>query len=99
MDKIVLGQLIEAEIEAKSAWEADGLLDELERRAVEVLVSPNLTETMLLNAACLVERAREAEFDEVVAALAEAHAGRLIFNYVGPLPPYSFVNLAFAAEG
>lgn len=97
-EKIALGQLTEAEIAAKSDWEADGVLDILAPHAVDVLVSPNLNETMLLNAAFLVERAREPEFDADVAAFGEAQAGRLIVHYVGPLPPYSFVNLAFQAE-
>jgi len=99
MEKITLGQMIEAEIEQRSQWEADSVLEALEPVAVEALVSPNLKDIMLLNAAFLVERAREEEFDGAVAALAEARAGRLIFNYVGPLPPYSFINLAFGAEG
>jgi len=99
MEKITLGQLTESEIEQKSTWEADAVLDVLERHAVEVLVSDNLGDTMLLNSAFLVERARESEFDGAVSALAEANAGRLVFNYVGPLPPYSFINLAFGAEG
>lgn len=99
MEKLALGQLTESEMDQKSEWEAQGVLDVLEQHAVEVLVSPNLSDTMLLNAAFLVERAREEEFDGVVNALAEAHAGRLVFNYVGPLPPYSFVNLAFGTEG
>lgn len=98
-EKITLGQLTEAEIEIKSAWEADGVLDVLEQHAVDLLVSPNLNDTMLLNAAFLVERQHEEEFDGAVFGLAEAQAGRLIFNYVGPLPPYSFINLAFEAEG
>jgi len=97
MEKLTLGQLTEAEIELKSEWEADGVLEVLEPQAVEVLVSPNLKDTMLLNAAFLVERAREEEFDEAVNALAQAHAERLVFSYVGPLPPYSFINLAFGA--
>jgi hypothetical protein len=98
-EKITLGQLTEAEIELKSNWEADGVLDVLSQYAVEVLLSPNLSDTMLLNAGFLVERSREAEFDAAVAAIAEAQAGRLVLHYVGPLPPYSFVNLAFQAEG
>ncbi len=97
--KINLGQLTEAEIELKSQWEAEGLLSILEPRAVDVLVSPNLNEIMLLNAAFLVERAREAEFDDVMNQIACAQSGRLIFRYVGPLPPYSFINLVFEAEG
>jgi len=99
VDRITLGQLTEAEIERKSASEAEALLDSLEPMAVEGLVIPNLSDTMLLNGAFLVERARETEFDDAVRAAAEAHEGRLIFNYVGPLPPYSFINLALDRDG
>lgn len=97
-ERITLGQLIEAEIESKSEWESDGVLDFLEPHAVELLVSPNLTNTMVVNAAFLVDRAREQEFDDAVAVLAAEQSGRLIFNYVGPLAPYSFVNLVFGTE-
>jgi len=97
-ESIALGQLIEREIELKSQWEADAVLDALDPVAVEILVSPNLSDTMALNAACLVERAREPEFDNAVAALAQERGGRLVFHYVGPLPPYSFINLAFEAK-
>jgi hypothetical protein len=99
IEKITLGQLTEAEIEIKSAWEADAVLDILEQHSVDLLVSPNLSDMMLLNAAFLVEREREEEFDSAVYGLGAAHAGRLVFNYVGPLPPYSFINLAFEADG
>jgi hypothetical protein len=97
--KISLGQLTEAEIEDKSAWEADRVLEVLEPLAVEILVSPNLGETMLLNASCLVERAKEREFDQAMAVISEANAQRLVFSYVGPLPPYSFIDLVFSPEG
>jgi hypothetical protein len=99
MEKITLGQLTQTEIDLKSEWEAEGALDVLAPYAIEVVQAPNLTETMLLNAAFLVERSREAEFDAVVTAFGEAQAGRLILHYVGPLPPYSFINLAFEPEG
>lgn len=98
VESIALGQLTQTEMELKSAWEADAVLEALDPIAVDVLVSPNLNDTMLLNAACLVERAREHEFDGAVSALADARAGRMIFNYVGPLPPYSFIHLAFEAK-
>lgn len=97
--RITLGQLTEAEIQAKSQWEAERVLDVLEQHAVDLQVTPNLSDTMLLNAAFLVERAREQDFDDAVFSLGEAQVGRLIFNYVGPLPPYSFINLAFRSEG
>ena len=99
VDKIALGQLTEAEIARKSEWEAGLVLEALESLAIEGLVGGNLSDTMLLNAAFLVERAREEEFDGAVSSLADARAGRMVFNYVGPLPPYSFINLAFDPEG
>ena len=98
VEQIQLGQLTETEIQLKSEWEADGLLEALEPLSVEVLVNANLTDTMLLNASFLVERAREPEFDEAMNALAAAQAGRFVFTYVGPLPPYSFIDLAFDGE-
>ena len=98
-EKIALGQLTEAEIALKSEWEADQLLITLEQHAVDLLVTPNLGDTMLLNAAFMVKRTHEDEFDGAVFGLGAAHAGRLIFNYVGPLPPYSFINLVFQPEG
>ena len=96
--RITLGQLAEAEMELKSTWEADGILDVLEQHAVDLRVSANLTDSMLLNAAFLVERSRETDFDGAVYGLGEAQLGRLVFNYVGPLPPYSFIDLAFEAH-
>jgi gas vesicle protein GvpL/GvpF len=98
-EKLALGQLTETEIELKSEWEADGLLDVLQEHAVDVLVNANMSDIMVLNAAFLVEREHEDEFDGAIYGLAEAHKGRLLFSYVGPLPPYSFINLAFESEG
>lgn len=96
--KITLGQLTQAEIELKSEWEAERIIEALSPLAVDVLTSPNLTDTMLLSAAFLVERARESEFDRAVNEIGEANAGRLVFSYVGPLPAYSFIDIAFGME-
>ena len=92
-ERIELGELTEAAINFKHEVERDALMDALEPLAVESRVNQNFMEMMILNAAFLVERAREAEFDECVQALGERHAGRLIFQYVGPLPPYEFVEV------
>jgi hypothetical protein len=56
-------------------------------------VNKNLSDMMLLNAAFLVDKSQEQAFDARVQALGEAQAGRQIFQYVGPLPPYNFVDL------
>jgi len=50
-------------------------------------------EAMILNRSYLVEKAREPRFDAAMNRLGEAYEGDLTFRYIGPLPPYSFVDL------
>ncbi|WNZ63762.1 GvpL/GvpF family gas vesicle protein [Myxococcus sp. MxC21-1] len=47
---------------------------------------------MLLNAAFLVERARQESFEEKVRSLA-ARADTYSFRFTGPWAPYSFVDV------
>jgi hypothetical protein len=47
----------------------------------------------LLNASFLIEKSRESEFKEQVYKLDARFQGKMNFKYVGPLPPYNFVNL------
>lgn len=47
----------------------------------------------ILNASFLIEKSREAEFKEEVCRLDSKFQGKVNFKYVGPLPPYNFVNL------
>jgi len=53
---------------------------------------------MVLNTSFLVDREQIEVFDADVQRLGEAHAERLVFHYVGPLPPYSFVNINVSWE-
>jgi len=53
---------------------------------------------MLLNAAFLVDKSQEQAFDATVQALREAQGERQIFQYVGPLPPYNFVDIELRWE-
>ena len=56
-------------------------------------MNDNLSDMMLRNAAFLVDKSQEQAFDAKVHALGEAQAGRQIFQYLGPLPPYTFVDI------
>jgi hypothetical protein len=92
-ERVQLGELTAASIQRKSEAEAASLLEALQPLAVETRVNENQTDMMLLNAAFLVDKTRIEEFDATVQDLGEAQAGRMIFQYVGPLPPYSFVDV------
>jgi hypothetical protein len=97
-ERIPLGERVAAAIQHKSEAEAASLLDALEPLAVKTRVNDNLSDMMLLNAAFLVDKIQEQAFDAKVQVLGEAQAGRQIFQYVGPLPPYNFVDIRLQWE-
>jgi len=47
----------------------------------------------LLNASFLIDKSRESEFKEQVYKLDSQFQGKVNFKYVGPMPPYNFVDL------
>jgi hypothetical protein len=92
-EMIELGRMVAEALEAKRRAEGEAILGALSPLAVEVRSGRLLGEKMILNAAFLVDREREAEFDNRVGGLGEAGASRLLFRYVGPVPPFNFVQL------
>ena len=97
-EQIELGQLAGESIASKSDLEAQAILDVLEPGAVDARFNRLLTDMMVLNAAFLVEKTQLGAFDELVNNLAATEAGRLIFRYAGPIPPYHFVDLILSWE-
>jgi len=61
--------------------------------AVEAQLNDPKEVKNILNASFLIERSKESEFKEEVYRLDSQYQGEVNFKYVGPLPPYSFVNL------
>jgi hypothetical protein len=92
-ERVRLGERVAAALQRKSEAEAAALLDALAPLAVETRVNDNLGEMMFLNAAFLVDKSQEQAFDARVQALGAAQAERQIFRYLGPLPPYTFVDI------
>ncbi|WP_026694728.1 GvpL/GvpF family gas vesicle protein [Peribacillus kribbensis] len=56
------------------------------------------SEKMLLNAAFLVERNKESEFDQKINELYEKWKDKVEFNYSGPWPAYNFINIRLKVE-
>ena len=92
-DRIRLGELVEAELKARRAADADAVLARLRPAAERTQVNATIADHMVVNAAFLVERAREAEFDAAVRALDADMGHRLLIKCVGPVAPYNFVNV------
>jgi len=98
LDRIQLGELTDAAIADKRERDGDALLTALLPLAVDSRTNRLLTDMMILNVSFLVERDRIQAFDAEVQRLGELHADRLVFQYVGPLPAYSFVNISVSWE-
>jgi hypothetical protein len=92
-DRIRLGEMVEAAMGKKRDEDAEKILTSLRPLVYKTHVNKVITDRMVLNAAFLMNRDREPEFDQVVQQLDAEMSRRLIFKYVGPVPPYNFVNI------
>jgi hypothetical protein len=95
--RMEIGRMVEAALQKeKEIYEKD-ILDTLSPLAVEVKTNNSYYELMLINAAFLVEKHKEAEFDQKVQEFDARYGNKIKFKYVGT-PPFNFVNLIIKPE-
>jgi hypothetical protein len=92
-ERIRLGGMVKEALERRRSAEAAAILAPLRRIACRAVENPVTMDRMVVNVAFLVEREREKEFDQAVDCLDREHGQRVTFRYVGPVPPYNFVNI------
>lgn len=90
---IALGRIVKEALERKRREEADRFLAPLRRLAERVRENDTLLDRIIFNAAFLVDRRRRPEYDQAVDRLEGEYGGRVGFKYVGPTPPYNFVDI------
>ena len=61
--------------------------------AAEVKINNSYYDLMVINAAFLVEKDKETEFDQRVDELGAKYSSNIKFKYIGKVPPFNFVNL------
>lgn len=91
--KIKLGEMVQKALEAKQKREADELLDALKPLSHDYKVNATYGDMNLLNAAFLVAKEREGEFDRKMQELEREYGARKQLKYVGPIAPYNFVEV------
>jgi hypothetical protein len=96
--RMQLGRLVEAALEEKGNHFVADVHEELKQVAVASRSNKVIGDRMILNAAFLVERAREKAFDEKVKEVSRRYEEVLTFKYTGPWPPYNFVNIKLKLE-
>ena len=85
-------------LEKKKEKEAAKIVDVLRRTAVNYKLNKTMGDGMFINAAFLVDKGREKEFDNIVDDLSEEYKDKIRFMYVGPLPVYNFINIVIYPE-
>jgi len=90
---IEAGKLVESIVQDWKTRYAELVYAILQELSYEAKVNNPVGIKNLLNASFLIEKSRESEFKEQVYKLDTKFQGKMNFKYVGPLPPYNFVNL------
>jgi len=91
--RMEIGRMVEAALEKEKEIYREDILETLSPLALEVKTNNTYGERMIINAAFLVERHKEAEFDQKVNELSDRYGDKMKFKYVGTLPPFNFINL------
>jgi len=92
-ERIKLGELIEAAMERKRDDDSEKILEKLRPLVYKSRANKVIMDKMVLNAAFLVDKVHEPDFDLAIEKLDAEMQNRVMFKYVGPVPPYNFVNL------
>ncbi len=91
------GRLIEAALQTRSERCVGDIFEQLRDVSVASRANKPIGDKMIMNAAFLVSRDREAAFDARVKRVG-SHYGNMTFKYTGPWPPYNFVNIRLKLE-
>ena len=92
-ERMKLGEMVEEAMKQRRKRDADVILNRLRPVVRRLVVNDVFGDRMVLNAAMLVDKGSEPMVDETVQQLDADLGQRLMFKYVGSLPPYNFVKL------
>jgi gas vesicle protein GvpL/GvpF len=95
--RVQYGRLVDAALQARSEQYVSEIFDLLRDVAVASRANKPIGDKMIMNAAFLVARDREAAFDSKVKTVGTKY-DHLTFRYTGPWPPYNFVNIRLKLE-
>ncbi|MDQ2887624.1 MAG: GvpL/GvpF family gas vesicle protein [Chloroflexota bacterium] len=91
--KIKIGQLVQKALEAKKKKEAEELFAALKPLSLDYKENQIYGDMNLVNAAFLINREREKEFDRKMQELEKEYGERKKLKYIGPIAPYNFVEV------
>lgn len=96
--KMEVGRMVQDALARKKEKEADTITDLLRKSACDYRINNVMGDWMFMNAAFLVDKGREKEFDNIMHDLGEEYQNRIKFMYTGPFPVFNFVNIIIYPE-
>src|SRR2546429_126373 len=96
--RMQLGRMIDKALAELAANNVREIYDGLRSVCVASRDNKPIGDKMIMNAAFLIQKERETEFDAAVNRVAQKFGERLNFKYTGPWPPYNFVNIRLKLE-
>jgi hypothetical protein len=96
--RMQLGRMIEKAMTERSAEVVKSIYDSLRGICVASRDNKPIGDKMIMNAAFLIQKEKEGDFDAGVNQIAQKYGNRLTFKYTGPWPPYNFVNIRLKLE-
>ncbi len=95
--RMQFGRLVDGALQARSERYVGEIFAALRDVSVASRSNKPIGDKMILNAAFLVSRDKEAAFDARLKATASRYPN-VTFRYTGPWPPYNFVNIRLKLE-
>ena len=96
--KMRVGRLVKQALDKKKEKQTEEIVERLRRTSVEHKLNETIGDEMFMNAAFLVDKGREKEFDNIMDDLSDEYKDRIKFMYAGPLPVFNFVNIVIYPE-
>ncbi len=94
-----MGELLQLAADQRRAEYIRQIYDPLAAAAVAAKLADPIGPRMVVNAAFLIDRTQEEEFDALVNRVCQPLLSRLEVRYTGPWPAYHFVSLRLRLEG
>jgi len=91
------GRLVDAALQQRSEKYVHDIFESLRPVSVASRANKPIGDRMIMNAAFLVRRDKEEDFDAIVKRIGTT-LDKLTFKYTGPWPPYNFVNIRLKLE-
>jgi len=91
--RIEAGKLVEKALVEKRCLEEQKIMASLRDACSDYTTGDIIGDKMILNASFLVDANQEKIFDDLIAKFYDENEERFIIKYVGPIPPYNFVEI------